>query len=536
MQTAPGGTVSNPRPPTLTTLPAHDESLALPSNSFREAWMLGGVGVMLALIIQVALFDNIPHVTDSISHMFQAKLFAEGHLTAPLPPCHASFFQHHLAMTYDGRWFTKYTPGHPLLLAAGLRAHVVWLICPLAHGLCVFFLYGLARRFWSVRMARPAAVLFCFSPLALLLGASFMSHATFLAAALGGGYFLVKGWSHPGVIQHRSCVAAGLMLGYAAIIRPQDAVLAFALIGLAILMAGPPTWRKLLPSAPSFVGGMAIPVLILLMWNREIYGRYLALGYGFTQSGFIYPMFQAVYGFTDQFTLRKAMQQTIYSLYRLDQVALGWPLTLPLLLPVLWIRPLRRPDLYSLAGLFAVIGMYFPYNYYAIEFEARYYYPALPFVLVLLVRAGQILTHASTTMLQRTRMAARAKATILGTTWVFCATMSLYAFAYYWPQKIWPVYHRDYEQASPHLHQWAQRASLGHALVLINSQGEDGFRYSSGMVYNDPFLRNTIIYARDPGMDTQCLETSFPDRVLYRVIPEAGWTTARFVRVQSAKR
>lgn len=43
------------------------------------------------LLVQTILFQGIPHVTDAISHLFQAKIFALGKLWAPAPLFQAFF-------------------------------------------------------------------------------------------------------------------------------------------------------------------------------------------------------------------------------------------------------------------------------------------------------------------------------------------------------------------------------------------------------------------------------------------------------------
>jgi hypothetical protein len=101
---------------------------ALPSRVFFGA--IGGLAFATALVLQQGLFDGIPHVTDATSHWFQARIFASGHVYAAVPPCPDHFFQHHVVMTADGKWFTKYTPGHALLLAMGMALRLPWVVMP----------------------------------------------------------------------------------------------------------------------------------------------------------------------------------------------------------------------------------------------------------------------------------------------------------------------------------------------------------------------------------------------------------------------
>ena len=58
-----------------------------------------------------------------VAYIFQGKIFA--HLRSTVPqPLKPEFFQSSFVMTYDGRWFSKYPPGYPLMLVPALWAGV----------------------------------------------------------------------------------------------------------------------------------------------------------------------------------------------------------------------------------------------------------------------------------------------------------------------------------------------------------------------------------------------------------------------------
>ena len=102
----------------------------------------------------------------------------------------------------------------------------------------------------------------------------------------------------------------------------------------------------------------------------------------------------------------------------------------------------------------------------------------------------------------------------------------LYAAVFYWPILIGPRYSKNYEEASPRIHQEALAAGLElPAIVLLP---DEGFGYSSGFIHVDPGLQNPILYARDLPTAEPCLREAFPDHSLYRFQPAFNGTRGEF--------
>jgi hypothetical protein len=64
------------------------------------------------------VFERVPHVNDEIAYLFQAKLFQSGRLYSP-SPCGREFFDFPHIIN-NGKWYSIYPPGFPLLLVFGL--------------------------------------------------------------------------------------------------------------------------------------------------------------------------------------------------------------------------------------------------------------------------------------------------------------------------------------------------------------------------------------------------------------------------------
>ena len=459
-----------------------------------------------AALVQWLFFDNIPHITDATSHWFQSRIFATGHLSAAIPPCPNAFFQHNVIMGSGGQWHTKYFPGQALWLFWPLRT----LAMPLAFALFLAGAQRVASRFFDPAVAHATAGLLALSPLMLLLSASFMSHTTLLMWMTLGWASLLAALDSPRTSTRAgAAAAAGFCGGMGVLTRPQDALL-FGLFALGVTL---PRLRqqmsRLAVIAPGLLFGAAFPLLFLLCWNWNLYGHLLASGYNFSGAEPVSktPIIRDTLGFSGDFTGARALLQTFWVGLRLNQALLGWPAALPLLLPALALPSVRRKNWLLLLGAVWLYLPYFFFHYYGFELESRYCASLAPLLALMIART----LVAGFRSLSPAGAARRALAAWI-TAFVF------YAGAYYWPVYLFPRYAANYEETTAGIHRAALAAGLKTpALVLLP---DDGFGYSSGFIHNDPELRAPILYARDLPGERTCLREAFPDRRLYRFIPD----------------
>lgn len=481
---------------------------------FGSALFAAGIGV--AAWSYWGIFDGIPHVTDAISHVFQAKILAAGRWYAELPSCPLAFFQHHVMMTTDGKWFTKYSPGHPILLAAGLRMGEAAVFPISAQAALLIATYGTARRFFDEWVARAIALAMLFSPLSILLAGSLMSHTPFLAA------FMMGCWAMAAALKSRAtawAMAAGFAFGWSFLIRPHEFLISAAAIACGALAARPAMIAAVLRVSVPMAAGFLPCLAIQAAWNYHLYGRAWALGYGFTGDASLFPMFQSTFGLHEGFGWAEAFRLSIHRLVRFEQVLLGWPFTLPLLFFVLFAA--WDPRVRFLAAACAVHAtVYFFYDYLGHEFEARYFYNLTPPLFALLVFGVARWVGLSP---------ARRMAAVL-----VAAAGCAHAVGAYWPHGLLPIYHGDYEQATRCLHERALRELPDGSLVLIDSgTPETRFRYSAGFLFNDAALTGRVIYARAEHPEAAgCLRQAFPERVIFRYTAEADrWCEGQFERL-----
>ncbi len=203
--------------------------------------LCGAIAFIMALAVQVLVFDNIPHVTDAISHLFQAKVFLLGRLAVPTPPCVDHFAQEGVILGHTGLWHAKYLPGQALWLAMGGLLRAGWLPGPLSAAISAIALYLVGRRHMPGLRSRAATLLFVSSPLFLLLSASFMSHTTHLMFVLAGLALLHEVAGASKNLARARFAAFGLACSMAFLTRPQDTViLAPFLLGLFLALAPAP--------------------------------------------------------------------------------------------------------------------------------------------------------------------------------------------------------------------------------------------------------------------------------------------------------
>ncbi|HMP74778.1 MAG TPA: glycosyltransferase family 39 protein [Kiritimatiellia bacterium] len=470
---------------------------------------------VLAALVQYACFEGVPHVTDATSHLFQARIFAEGQLAAPLPPCYESFHQHNVVMNPNGTWHTKYFPGQALWLAPGVAIGLDGLMMPLGWLLCVWAFMRLVERLHDKRLALGAGALLALSPMGLLLAGSFMSHTTFLMFSLLAGAALVEAWSRRDRAA-RPWFLAGLFAGLALITRPQDMV---AWLGpmLALACLHPRTAaQRIGRGLPWATLGVAIPLGGLLLWNMAHYGALTSGGYNFSRSISLTPIIQDSLGFGDRHTPRVALYFTLQTLWRFNQALFGWPLSF-LFIPLAFFSDRKAWNVAALLSCAAVVLLYALFPYQGLEYEARYFTPALPFLAYLTARGTR-------TALAMTRNTNRWH----GLPELLLAAFIAHSAFFYVPSHIWPKYSKDYEQVSRVLETSASVSGLSNAVVLVPSDYPHDFRYSSGFILNDPWLRNDIIYARDRAHAYGCLADAFPTRSLHRFVPDEDWRKGRF--------
>ena len=205
---------------------------------------------------------QLPHSEDEAAYLFQAQVFAQNRLVVPSPPLSDAFWSP-FVLDVDGRRFSKYPPGYPLLLQFGVRAGMPWLVNALLGALTVALVSWLAQLFYcrartSCYIPLLAALLLLTTPGFLFQSGLLLSHAASLfwtTLSLLGLVGVARGHSW-------LALAVGACLGLVFITRPY-AGLAVGLVAggflLVLVVRGELRWPVLLGLAAG-----ALPLVLLL--------------------------------------------------------------------------------------------------------------------------------------------------------------------------------------------------------------------------------------------------------------------------------
>jgi hypothetical protein len=543
----------------------------IPARVLLPALTLVSFG--LALHVALAVLEGMPHVQDSVTYLFQAQTLARGALTAPAPPLAGPDGSAHFAQEFllvrDGRWFGKYPPGYPALLAVGVLVGAPWLVNPLLAAATIPLLYALTRTIYTKNTGRRvtgalAALLLAASPFFLIMSGSLMSHAAELFWTL---LFMVawvratRRWAgrvsrptHPRATWSWATwswsAAAGAALGLLFLTRQFTA----ATVGLVFGMGwiAPELWRALagrrrppasedagsevgagdadsvsppLPRSPApllFLAALLPFLLALPLYQAAVTGDARAdprlLYWPYDRVGFGPAVGEPENVFTltatdppaEVWTMDPAQPprghtpaRGLYNLGRnlaaLEDSLFGWPALVTL--GFVWLAfLLRRPragDWALLVVALAIAGGYVAYWAAGIAYGPRYFYAALPALVILSARGVE------------------AVAAVVGRRPAVVLLLALLAYnLYHLPARLEGYRGYNFVRAAPRA---AVEAAVERpALVFVAASGVDWWEYGAFFSGNTPWLDGPVIYARDLGpADNERLRAHFPRRTAY---------------------
>lgn len=218
-----------------------------------------------------------PLLIDEIGHVFQARIFSQGHLWLQ-PPAYPEFFSALHVIDFGGKYYTHFPPGGPLVMLPFVVLGAPWLEGPLFGALSAVVFWALARRIEPrPAVALAATLLFAFGPFVAFMSGSHMNHVPILTCLLVAMYALVR-QTEDEAIHPVWAAVCGLSLGIAASIRPLDAI-AFALPAGAWML-----WRTVraprrIPELVAAGITIALPIAGVLWYNLQATGHPLLFPY-----------------------------------------------------------------------------------------------------------------------------------------------------------------------------------------------------------------------------------------------------------------
>jgi hypothetical protein len=142
--------------------------------------LLSLVGLTCVLyLVNQRILNSFLSSADEHSCYFLAECLRKGKLYVDVPPLADFFKVVHVGMR-DGKWFSVYPPGWPLIWAFGLQFNIVDWLNPVISSLAIFFFYLAGIRLFSRWSVICGLILMCLSPFFMFTAASYFSHPTCL--------------------------------------------------------------------------------------------------------------------------------------------------------------------------------------------------------------------------------------------------------------------------------------------------------------------------------------------------------------------
>jgi len=510
----------------------------VPTSTYRDmgAWVPRisvsyTVAVLMFLVFAIVLRfnlayrDHMPFVPDSIAYIFQAKIFASGHLTADPPPVKGAFdffVPAPFALT-DTAWAAQYPFAHPLMLAFGQIIGAPWLIPPLLAAGSAGLIFLVGRRVHSDRVGLIAAILLATSPFFIMNASDLMSHNT-------AGFFLLASLACLMRIDRRPLLfgaLAGLGFGLLLNTRPLTALALAPPFGAYLLLQFLPRDDRLKAAKglAAFVAVAGAMALLFLGWNYRITGDVFQTGYQATGVTFFPTDASGTSGggVGNALGLGGSHQGSIGIQNERIQMGLlllvlhGWPQFIGIgfsLLPFLF-GTRKVQDWFFLACAVTTTGAWVGYESTGVMYGPRYWYEAMPFLILLAARgadrAVDLLSGAVTSIRERDlltteREAWAGRVVVYGFVGVL-VLVSVYGWLLgqrtTWDADLVP------NKASAmccvlglddRIYRMVQEQDVHDALVLVDPCDNNFVCYGSVFWRNNPTLDGDVVYAKDiPG-------------------------------------
>ena len=364
------------------------------------------------------LYHQLPHILDSVSYTFQAGVFASGKVALDVPPL-VNAFKGPFEVVANNRLFSQYPPGAPAIYAIGQVLHVEWIVGPVCCLILIAATSAVARIVFGSGTALVVLICGVLSPFVLFQSGSFLSHPVVggvLAAAL---LAFVLGETRA---DERWYYVSGALLGIAFTARETASVLFAVPLGVRLIRT-----RNVRAIASLAVAGVPF-VILYLAYNQAVTGSPWVLPRQLFDASDRFGFGDGI-GFHTRHTLAAGLANTDELLTDLQFEFLGWPplfglgiLLAPFLLrrpreadeaplvsgrqrgasdepplvsgrqrgasdePPLQLGRLREWDVLAAIGFCVFVVAYVGYFYHGIALGPRYYFEAMPWLLLLAAR------------------------------------------------------------------------------------------------------------------------------------------------------
>ena len=479
-----------------------------------------------SLILSEVLFARSPFIHDEFGYIFQAKIFLAGKLYAPSPcPREAFDFPH---IINNGRWYSQYPPGFPLLLAPFLFLNVPWLLNPLLAALSVVIIYFLALELFGRRAAILSTILSSLSIWFLVTSATYMSHTANLLFFSIFLLFILRSIKSP---TFSPGILAGLSLGFSFLIRPYETAWASLPVLVYYLHCFIKSPSERLKNMLAFMASAGLFLALFLTYNYLTNGNPFLMGYevrygpehgvGFGKHGYSrtpHTPFRGILLLGDNFRA-------------INDYLLGWPFSS--LFPLFFIFIPKNSSLKRNSRLILLFVIFlslsfglFIYWGSFVFLGPRQFFIILPCIVILcaygLTRIEEMLP-GKITFPRKIVCSGLDKRVLTG---LVLTLLFSYSFLYTLRREATNQGRGDLIPYSAHVYRadllvsTFKKLNLDRTLVVMkmlstNRREFPAGGWEAGFIQNDPLLRNPAIFARKIDIPFEKFIECFPHRKIY---------------------
>jgi 4-amino-4-deoxy-L-arabinose transferase-like glycosyltransferase len=392
----------------------------------------------------------------------------------------------------------------------GLFLGAPWLIGPILGTLSLFIFFLLLREIYPDRRTwYLGCVLLLLSPFFLFMSSNYMNHSSTMFFVVLFLYGYQRMFTSPSSLFP---LLAGFSLGYALTIRPLDAC-AIGLPFICVMLVS--TYKNRTPGMKKlliFFSMVFLFICALLLYNTLTNGHPLLFGYAkkYASMGFLGAAQTGA-----PHTIKWGIVNTSNNLVALNYGIFEWPVPSLIFIFMLFAIPVKknRWDYLCTAAFISLVAGYFFYYYQDLCFGPRFYYSALPFLIILTVRGVLALPEW---LHNKGFDRRRAEATL----YLLLLLCFLFMFSFSLPSLI-RKYSNDYWWVTDKIHKAVRAQGIYNAIVFIDVWYPPGITepnlisYGSGFQFNSPDLRDDVIYALDLREKNPELMQAFPGRYYY---------------------
>ena len=459
---------------------------------------IAAVSLLLLALFGWLSYDYLKGIPDYLgcpwpdpgAYLMQAKMMAAGHLSAPSPQL-PEFFNEDCCLNYHGRFFGKYPPGWPALLAIGLKSGLPWLMNPILTVAGLLMVYAFARKFFDPTTAIIAFVFASTSDIVMWAcknyfsePLAFLSMTFFVFCSLCALKEVSRAWS----------IAAGISLGALFLAHPSTAIAICIPVACFWIIASIRDRTHIIHGIFLIAG--AFPLFILhFLYNQNLTGSpftlphslfcaYDRLGFGLRAPGNRFP--PTYYG---------PMNVPYNIISQLKEMSATVPIA-PLFISALLLKPIRKIEWFIVLAAVSFVGFHSLFH----TATVRYHMPAMA-IIALGCAAG--ITKIARWFLGAEK--AGPGAFLVAMMLSFAGAVTITAPIAFYESKGQSLLMNPFLKV--------RAARLENAIVVLRSLPPMG--YSDCYTQNAPDFSNSVLYVNDLGARDTALFALYPSRKFY---------------------